>query len=45
MRKHTRFLYLLAGVILIGAGAIVGVVGNNAGNPIIIVLGFFGLAG
>ena len=45
LRKYTRFLYFLAAMGSFGVGGIVAVLGNNAGNPLIIIIGFTGLVG
>lgn len=44
MRKQMRFLYLLVAVISFGVGGVIAVIGNNADNPFLIVVGFAGLA-
>ena len=43
--EWVRLLYLLAAVLSLGAGGAVAFIGNEAGNPLIIVVGFGGLAG
>lgn len=45
LRKYIRPLYILAAVLSFGIGGAIAFIGNNAGNPVIIVVGFAGLAG
>jgi len=44
LKRHTRWLYLLAAVVSFGAGGAIAVIGNNTDNPLLIVGGFVGLA-
>lgn len=45
MYKKRRYLYIVTAIISFGFGGVVAVVGNNTGNPLLIVVGFAGLAG
>ena len=45
LKKKMRFVYLLAAILSFGFGGTIAFLGNEAGNPVIIVLGCAGLAG
>lgn len=45
LRKKVRLLYLLAAVVSFGVGGSIAYIGNEAGNVLLIVVGFAGLAG
>ena len=45
LKRWARLFYLLAATLSLGAGGAVAFIGNEAGNPLIIVVGFGGLAG
>ena len=44
LKRYARWLYLLAAVVSFGAGGAIAVIGNNTDNPLLIVVGFAGLA-
>jgi len=43
--KYMRLCYLFAAIISFGLGGLIAVMGNNAGNPVLIAVGVGGLAG
>lgn len=45
LKEKVRLFYLLAAMLSLGAGGAVAFIGNEVGNPVIIVVGFGGLAG
>ena len=45
LKARVRLLYLLAAMLCLGVGGAIAFIGNEAGNPLIIVAGFGGLAG
>lgn len=45
LKRQVRLFYLLAAVVSLGAGGAIAFIGNETGNPLIIVVGFGGLAG
>jgi len=44
-RKYEKSIRLVAAVVSFGIGGFIAVLGNSAGNPLVILLGFAGLAG
>lgn len=44
-RKSLRYMYLLGILVLFGIGGAMAYLGNDTGNPLLILLGFAGLAG
>ena len=43
--KYLKQVYLVAAVVSFGIGGFIAYLGNNSGNPLLILVGFVGLAG